>query len=52
MVDECHLSWSDILSYAWGGKDKRIEIPIKMKEKNKLIMEPIIIKLRNLLCKN
>jgi len=30
--------------------DKRIEIP--MKEKNKLIVEPIIIKLRNLLCKN
>ena len=29
IVDECHLSWGDLLSYTWGIKDKRIEIPIK-----------------------
>ena len=29
MVDECHLSWSDILSYNWGRKDKQIEISLK-----------------------
>ena len=29
MVDECHLSWGDILSYTWGRKDKQIEIPLK-----------------------
>ena len=29
MVDECHLLWGDLLSYAWGRKDKQIEIPIK-----------------------
>ena len=52
MVDECHLLWGDLLSYTWVRKDKRREIPLKMKEKDKLIMEPIIIKLRNLLCKN
>ena len=29
MVDECHLLWGDLVSYAWGRKDKRIDIPIK-----------------------
>ncbi len=29
MIYECHLLWGDILSYAWGPTDKRIEIPIK-----------------------
>lgn len=29
MIDECHLLWGDILGYAWGRTDKRIEIPIK-----------------------
>ena len=29
MVDECHLLWGDLLSYTWGRKDKRIEIPLK-----------------------
>ena len=28
MVEECHLLWGDLLSYTWGRKDKRIEIPI------------------------
>ena len=28
MVEECHLLWCDLLSYTWGRKDKRIEIPI------------------------
>ena len=29
MQDECHLLWGDLLSYAWGRTDKRIEVPIK-----------------------
>ena len=29
MVDECHLLWGDLLSYAWGRKHKRIDIPIQ-----------------------
>ncbi len=29
MIDECHLLWGDILGYAWGRTDERIEIPIK-----------------------
>ena len=29
MVDECHLLWGYLLSYTWGRRDKRIEIPIK-----------------------
>ena len=29
MVDECHLLWGNLLSYAWGRKDKQIEIPLK-----------------------
>ncbi len=29
MIDECHLLWGDILSYAWGRADKRREIPRK-----------------------
>ena len=29
MVDECHLLWGNLLSYAWVRKDKQIEIPIK-----------------------
>ena len=29
LVDEYHLLWGNLLSYAWGRKDKRIEIPIK-----------------------
>ena len=29
MIDECHLLWGDILGYAWGKTDERIEIAIK-----------------------
>ena len=29
MIDECHLLWGDILGYAWGKTDERIENAIK-----------------------
>ena len=29
MIDECHILWGDILGYAWGKTDERIEIAIK-----------------------
>ena len=29
MIDECHLLWVDILGYAWGKTDERIEMAIK-----------------------
>ena len=29
MIDECHLLWRNILGYAWGKTDERIEIAIK-----------------------
>lgn len=29
ILDEYHLLWGDICSYAWGRTDKRIEIPLK-----------------------
>ena len=29
VLDECHLLWGDVGSYAWGRTDKRIEIPLK-----------------------
>ena len=29
MIDECHILWGDILGYAWGKTDERIEIVIK-----------------------
>ena len=34
MIDECHLLWGDLIGYAWGKTDMRIEVPIKnQKEK-------------------
>ena len=38
MIDECHLLWGDILGYAWGKTDERIEIAIKNEKKDRLIM--------------
>ncbi len=29
MLDECHLLWGDLLGYAWGRTDVRIEVPLK-----------------------
>lgn len=29
MIDQFHLLWGDLLGYAWGRTDTRIEIPIK-----------------------
>lgn len=29
MIDECHLLWGDLLGYAWGRTDMRLEIPLK-----------------------
>jgi len=29
MLDECHLLWGDLLGYAWGRTDVRIEVKIK-----------------------
>ncbi|MEQ8999632.1 MAG: IS630 family transposase, partial [Coleofasciculus sp. B1-GNL1-01] len=29
MLDECHLLWGDLLGYAWGRTDTRIEVKIK-----------------------
>ena len=29
MIDECHLLWGDLLGYAWGRTDKRLQVPIK-----------------------
>ncbi|EDX71110.1 hypothetical protein MC7420_4297 [Coleofasciculus chthonoplastes PCC 7420] len=28
-LDECHLLWGDLLGYAWGRTDARIEVPLK-----------------------
>jgi putative transposase len=33
MIHECHLLWEDILGYAWGKTDERIEIAIKNAKK-------------------
>lgn len=34
MIDECHLLWGNLIGYAWGKTDARIEIPLKnQKEK-------------------
>jgi transposase len=34
MIDECHLLWGDLINYAWGPTNKRIEVPLKnQKEK-------------------
>jgi hypothetical protein len=38
MSDECHLFWGDLLGYVWGRTDRRIEISLKNKKTNKLIM--------------
>ena len=38
MIHECHLLWEDILGYAWGKTDERIEIAIKNEKKDRLIM--------------
>lgn len=29
MIDECHLLWGDLISYAWGQTSRRIEVPLK-----------------------
>lgn len=34
MIDECHLLWGNLIGYAWGKTDMRVEVPLKnQKEK-------------------
>ena len=36
--DECHFLWKDALGYVWGKKSKRIEVPMKKKDKPILVV--------------
>ena len=52
MVDECNLLSGPYKAILRQAETKEQKFRLKMNLKDKLIMEPKIIKLRNLLCKN
>ena len=52
MVDECHLLWGDLLSYAWGRKDKRIDIPIKNERDRQTYYGAYYYQTKEFICQN